>query len=447
MRYDWLLEDAEEEPPCGPDLELTDPDYFNYILTAEGLLPDSFFKFDRATIDLKAETEKIAGYLKQCRDVRLLCLEARFRILFGQIPEFCDCLIAVARLLEAHWDEVYPRGEEGDYMLRSGAIGTLEDIKATILPLEFAPIVTDRRHGPITFRAQRVARGDVAAREGEAELDSGTINETLAAADHGEQVARVFESINGARRALAEIRSVFIDRSGYEQAPSFEGLEGALAGVGELIATARPDLQRAAEPETTEEAAPQAQEDAPAEAVEAGGDATVVTRTVVVAGKEISSNAQARTALLAAATYFVNKEPSNPALILIHQAHSLVGKSFVDAMQILVPGAVDGARLRVLTDKDLKLNIDQMRSLSSEALQMFRTEEPAEQDSSGNHNFTANIRQEAVALIRGVEQFFRANEPSSPVPMLLARARQYLNMDFEVILADLLPRQEPEQSS
>ena len=447
MRYDWLETETEEEPPCGPDLELSDPEYFNFILTAEGFLPGSFFSFDRATINLKEQTEKIAEYLKQCRDIRLLCLEAKFRILFGQFAEFCECLISIDYLLKTHWEDVYPRGEDGDFFLRSGAVAVLEDIPTAILPVEYAPLVTDRRHGPVSFRSYRVAIGEANSREGEAELDAGTITETLANADYNDEVEKLLDLSSRAVSSLSSIRSSFIDAAGYEQAPSYDGLVKALEGVRDLLTTARPDLARSDDPEEDSEEG--GAEDGEGEGDGTGGGEGTVTvaagQTVTVAGAEIANKSQAKAALGAAAGYFASKEPSNPAMILVHQAQSLVGKSIVEAMQILVPGSVDGARLKVLADKELQLNIEQMRSLSSEALQMSETENnPEAGTEQDNAKFSASSRPEAVALIRGVEQFFRSNEPSSPVPMLLSRARQYLNMDFEVILADLLPKPESE---
>ena len=402
MRYEWLLEDTAESPPCGPDLEATDPDYFNFLLTAESLLPASFFQFERSSIDLRSQTESIANYLKQCRDLRLLCIEAKFRILFGQPAAFFECILSIDHLLQTHWDEVYPRGEDGDFMLRAGAVGTLEDIQTSILPLEYAPLVTDRRHGPVTYRAQRVALGQIGAREGETKLDTTTIIGVLATDDHGEEVARLHDLAVRAQQALGAIRSSFIDHIGYEQAPDFDGLLEAMKGVLDMLAEARPDLAPAgaeddASPDGTDEATPSGD---PAQR-EADGEMTFVSQTIVVSGIEIATPGQVKGALLAAASYFANNEPSNPALILVHQAHSLVGKSFVDAMQILVPGAVDGAKLKVAANSDLQLNADQMRSLSSEALQMLQITDAGEDgDNQPTHAFSAKIRPEAVALIR-----------------------------------------------
>jgi len=451
MRYEWLLDETADEPPCGPDLELTDPEYFTYLLTAESLLPDSFFRFERASLDLQAESGRIEGYLKQCRDLRLLCLEAKFRILFGQAAAFFECILAMDALLKAPWDSVYPRGEDGDFMLRSGAVATLDDIKTAILPLEYAPLATDRRHGALTARALRVARDEVPAREGETKLDAEVIIEALGAEDHRADVERLHALATGAHAALTSIRSAFAEKAGYEQTPDFDGLQTAIKGIAGMLAEARPDLAKSGAPESMagtgegEDAEDAAGGEAPATGGDHGAETTFVSQTITVAGVEIETKNHAKAALLAAAIYFANSEPSNPALILVHQAHSLVGKSFVDAMQILVPGAVEGAKLTVLVDKELQLSIEQMRTLSAEAQQLTQLTDATEDIGNQDQNaFCAKIRPEAVAMLRGVEQFYRANEPSSPIPMLLVKARNYLNLDFEVILADMLPKKESE---
>jgi type VI secretion system protein ImpA len=43
--------------------------------------------------------------------------------------------------------------------------------------------------------------------------------------------------------------------------------------------------------------------------------------------------------------------------------------------------------------------------------------------------------------VLGAEAFFKGTEPSSPIPMLLARARSYIARDFSSILTEILPKQ------
>jgi type VI secretion system protein ImpA len=48
-------------------------------------------------------------------------------------------------------------------------------------------------------------------------------------------------------------------------------------------------------------------------------------------------------------------------------------------------------------------------------------------------------RQEAVAAMEGIARYFRHHEPSSPVPLLMERAKRLVDMDFLSILRDVAP--------
>jgi type VI secretion system protein ImpA len=48
-------------------------------------------------------------------------------------------------------------------------------------------------------------------------------------------------------------------------------------------------------------------------------------------------------------------------------------------------------------------------------------------------------RAEAVAALEAVESYFQKNEPSSPVPAIIRRARSWIAMDFMALLQDLSP--------
>lgn len=48
-------------------------------------------------------------------------------------------------------------------------------------------------------------------------------------------------------------------------------------------------------------------------------------------------------------------------------------------------------------------------------------------------------RQDAVRALEGVAEYFRRNEPSSPVPLIVERAKRVVAMDFLAVLAELAP--------
>ncbi len=48
-------------------------------------------------------------------------------------------------------------------------------------------------------------------------------------------------------------------------------------------------------------------------------------------------------------------------------------------------------------------------------------------------------RQDAVAAMEGIARYFRRHEPSSPIPLLMERAKRLVDMDFLSILRDVAP--------
>jgi len=50
-----------------------------------------------------------------------------------------------------------------------------------------------------------------------------------------------------------------------------------------------------------------------------------------------------------------------------------------------------------------------------------------------------NSREDAVRMMGNISSFFESNEPSSPVPMLMQRAKRLVSMSFMDILADVAP--------
>jgi len=48
-------------------------------------------------------------------------------------------------------------------------------------------------------------------------------------------------------------------------------------------------------------------------------------------------------------------------------------------------------------------------------------------------------RQDAIRALDAAAEFFRRNEPSSPIPMFLERAKRLVSKDFLEVLADIAP--------
>jgi len=443
MRFDKLLEPISEDQPCGPDLdEEGDDDYLNYIFAAEERLPTRFFDdeqspFDKASIDLDSEVKSIASLLERSRDLRLLTLEARFQILRGEIVGFCECVVACAQLTEKFWDNIHP-GAEDDIQLRQNTVASLDSLITCVLPMQFAPIIRDRREGDIALRHYTIANGEAEPREEEKVKSPAAITDALGNAGNSETVEAIFNALKDALEAFAKLKATFIEKVEHEFVPFFDQIEEACGELTKLIGKARPDLAGEATDDDTEEASTDGEDaDDSNESGETplaqGGDAEA---SLAQAG-DVKNHAAATAALMAAEQYFSSNEPTSPALLLVHQARTLVGQPLVVALEALMPETVERAGISFDSSLKVQLDINRMRMLSGET-----TYGESGEGGSEVPNFSAASRAEATQILSSVESFFRAAEPSSPIPMLLQKARGYLNRDFSSILSDLIPTED-----
>ncbi|MCU0970614.1 MAG: type VI secretion system protein TssA [Gammaproteobacteria bacterium] len=66
-------------------------------------------------------------------------------------------------------------------------------------------------------------------------------------------------------------------------------------------------------------------------------------------------------------------------------------------------------------------------------------EEGAEEGAGGGASGAVRSREDVVRLLDRICEYYRAREPSSPVPLLLERAKRLAYMDFLAIVQDLAP--------
>lgn len=434
MRYDWLLEPVSEAEPCGPDLDDAGDDrYLNYVLSVAGRIPDQYYDprtgkpIDRTTIKIKEELETIGALLKQTRDLRLLSIEARFHSFVGDLGGFADCLEASAGLVERFWQDVHPKATDGDFTMRQAVLSGLDDWKQVIQPLQHAALVRDKRIGPVMFRHAAIANGSAESRADETVPPLGDVQHALASEENRAQSDLSFDAALRASASLGRMREIFIENSGYDFVPSFDRLTAFFAQLLELFQAARPELASRA-------AAVQEEASAENEAGDASG-LLVPQPEVVRAAGLVTNQAEAAAALLAIEGYFAAHEPSTPALILVHQARTLVGKPLIHALEVLLPEAAPRAMIKIQGDINVQLNMVQLKQLTAEVPELAKGANGAATDATA---FSANSRTEAMTLMAEVEHFYKMAEPSSPVPMLLAKASGFSNRDFNAIVKDLM---------
>ncbi|WP_274627898.1 ImpA family type VI secretion system protein [Arvimicrobium flavum] len=442
MRFDDIAEAISEADPCGPDLdEEGDEAYLNYVLSAAGRIPESFYQkdpnspvndaryvpFDRTKVDLKSEIKSVAALLARTKDLRLLALEARFQCLAGQVVGFCECLQGMARLVGSRWDGVHPRGADGDFTLRQNTISGLDDQTSVLLPLGYAPLVNSRKIGAVSLRDYLVATGEVQPRPDDRQVGVSDVLEAIQQADNRVTIEALDQAVNAAARALRDIDANFIEAAGHASRPSLDNLQKVLGQIRTLIRAAVPEL--ALEAEEAEQAKPDTG-GAETGDVALPSAGTAAPPAAVIA---LSDHAEASAALLAAEQYFARAEPSSPALILIHQARMLVGKSLVEALEMLMPEGAAKAMITFSGGHPFQLDMGRMKAITKTA-----TEGAQGNGVAAPPEFQAGTRQEAEALIGSADAFFRAREPSSPIPVLLGKARAFMSRDFSAILSEIV---------
>lgn len=448
MRYDKLLEPLSDEEPCGPDLdEEGDDDFINYTFGAEDRLPTRFFDadtgapFDKSSVDLKSEIKQIKKLLESSRDLRLLSLDARFHCLSGNIIGFSEAIQASAQLIDKYWENIHPIGTDDNFFMRQNILETLSSRITVLLPLQFATLVNDKRSGNVTYRQHAISLGEVEPREGESTLDSGAIAAALSSDDNSEQVALIHASIGEAKKSLESIRNSFTENSGYEYAPMFDDLTEELTRYNKLLETGQQSLASDIDSDIDND------EDAADD--ESGSTRDTAPKKAAIPtslsdGTKIlvSDQSAAVRALAGAETYFATFEPSAPALILVHQARVLVGKPLVEALQALLPEKATSAMIKLDSDSKFEINMARMQELSQKAATSASGENAFVGPQPEEPGFNAQTRIDATALILAVEGYYRSCESSSPIPLLLSKARDYLSRDFNAIIKDLIPQAE-----
>ncbi|MGO4715584.1 ImpA family type VI secretion system protein [Bradyrhizobium sp. 2TAF24] len=421
-----LTQPLSADDPCGSDLDSSgDPQYLNFFAGAESLLPMSYFdvvnasgergRFDPKAVDFAAQFAAAQPLLARTRDLRLLVLLAKFSILNREFDDFLNCLKAIEALLRTQWEAVHPRGEGDDYAFRAVTIEALDVFPTVINPLQFLPLIENRRLGTLNYRAYQIAKGEIQPGSDSETPDLTTIDRIVAEADL-DALRAVTARFSALTATLADIKAGWHDKLNSGKPLSLKRLAGEVEGITTWLTSllAQRDPSTAAPAAVDDDSAP---DEAPA----------------MVSGA-IASPATAGAALAAVAGYLAHAEPSSPALLLVRQAHEMVGKSFIEVMRMLVPSFVETAAINIGRDKVFDLPIERMAALLPETNGAAPPEEEAQE-----LVFKIENRAQALLLLGQVATFFRAAEPSSPIPFLLDRARDLAQRDFLSVLHDVLP--------
>lgn len=423
----FALADIEKpisaENPCGPDPEF-DQELQNFLSVAEGQLPASYRDFNKKNFEAKPVLEQIERHFSKCRDIRFLVIAAKYAILSDNLPFFAESIAAVPALLAAQWDHCHPTEAAGGNALRSAYLQSLDDKPTIVFPLQSMPLIIDKRLGTVSMRSILVAEKKLPPRVDEVILESDALKDAFMRYEPLNNLVEISSQLAAVKVSLKQLRQIFQDKAGHDLAPMFDQLPAMADSICDYInAILKARAPADAPPSEPADDHNQLNSDQPAEKI--AGSTT-----------DIASVKEASNALEAILVYYAASEPSSPSRLLVKQAHQLVGKSFVEAMRILAPGLAEETKIKFTGDQPFSLDFAQLSALFAD-------------DSSGNGNesgeartFIAASRAEATALMRKVELFYKAIEPSSPIPILVEQARNFVAKDFTTLLKEMAKKDE-----
>lgn len=421
------------EDPCGRDLDAEgDADYLNFCASVEAVFPASFFevrdeegnvrRFDPKVYDLNAKIEAAKAMLSRTTDLRLIILLAKLSILGKDLQGFTVCIEAIAELLDRQWEGVHPRAEGDDFSHRQMAIEALDVMPTVVIPFQFLTLAESRRHGPVSYRTWLMAKAEVAPRADDTFLDAAAVTQVFDQVDL-EQLKATTASYVALAALVERVCRLWTEKA---RSSGMLNLDRVLQIIAGIVSVLESSVGRRD---------PAAIETASVAGEALGGSVNgAFDPANASSSSRVASMAAAAAALSGVAAYFGRLEPSSPALLLVRQAEHLLGKSFAEAIHILVPNHAETAAINIGRGWFFDLSVDRMAALLEGAgIQESISPEGPEPV------YSVTSRGQALGLLEQVSAFFRNVEPSSPVPFLADRARELAQRDFLSLLVDVLP--------
>ena len=430
--FDALKEPVSADGGLGPDLS-DDPGFAEFEADVEGFFPsradDYYYSFRNGNGDIEGFAARCVALLQRSRDLRLLVTLAKLGALGGNIGTARGAVSLVRHFLESDWEGVHPTATGSGYNLRGVTVERLDEFAAFVLPLQYAPLISDR-NGHLCFRDHAVATGAVTARDDDTHPVAADIARILERCEIG-ALAAARDLAAGMAADLVTIGRVWSANCDDPPSLAFRRLapmlERMTAFLEEAVTERDPSLALGGAAAGTE--APEAEAAAgsePAAAAE-GAAETAAAKP----GGPITRLADARAALHAASRYFEIYEPSSPAFLLARKAENLVGLTFPQVLQQIAPDRVYDTAIQLGPNRRLPLPMEKL----TEEFSYIEVER--DENATTEKTFEANDRASAMTLLQEVARWYRAAESSNPIPLLLDKARELTSKDFAALLSEI----------
>ncbi|MEL6915896.1 MAG: type VI secretion system ImpA family N-terminal domain-containing protein [Pseudomonadota bacterium] len=453
--------------------------------------------FDPKDVDLKGELAQIDALLKRSRDVRLLTLRAQWCALAANPRALLETLEGMAALLETFPNDCHPSLADGPRD-RLDAINDLALVGAMILPLRYL----DLGNSGASLRAIRVARGELTAHDGEEDLIASNLLSALTKggpdveqafdqiteikatvarietaclttdAPHTPQLTLLKTELDGILSLMAEANPELAPETGEEAAETAEGgaaADGPAGPGGTVTMQVRPATQvidhddarlRLVGVETY------FGKHEPSSAA-----VLLVTQARLLIGKSLIEAFD--TLMPDAASRGKMKFVEEFGFTISHASLTrLAGEMRVEdypeaeppapaptpvvapdpAPEVMAEAVEDAVTTQESAEGDAAAETEGAEG-AAEAAPPEHESEPAPEPTAHPDPappapppapdrpafYRVSNQGEATAQVLAVETYFRAVEKSSPVPVLLSRARAYIGKDFEALMREFLP--------
>ena len=353
--FERLLRPLSETAPCGRSLDysplLTAFDAYRVFgqPTEIGTRPTNKPDEPAQPPPWEEVIDKALAALELSKDLRVLAYLGAGLARRDGITAFCEVLQVAAAWLENWFDAVYPRAEE-DLFRRTNALNYFVDRLAILDALRRAPLATQQPTGAVSLRLLELAKGVLPVGKTDPPPPKEAELQAVFAATPILELQGLLSAVTAAVDALKRIDASMTAAGGVEATADFDGrndkersvsLRYQLKRIQEIVRLALKSHPQA----TTERLV----RGSPAGTVQAVTDLPIDTAPpeaprVAIVGV-IRSRQDAIRALDEVMTYFAQAEPTSPVPIFIERAKRLISKSFFEALEDIVPDAVNAAKV------------------------------------------------------------------------------------------------------
>ena len=335
-----LLAPLPGDSPCGGDLAY-DADFKAFNVQLKGR-PETQFS-DAEPPNLRAAQQAALKLFRRTKDLRVTIGLALTLLQADGLPGFAQGLEVLRGLLDAYWPQVYPLldpEDDNDPLERVNIIaslalpeGTYDDPLGFIAKLKQTPLCRSKRGA--NFSLAQIEAATMAAAKGGADGNGEESAASLAVIKGAfEDTPAGFleahlHSIDAAVASLNAVDEFLTTTVGVSRTVNFKLPLDVLSNIRKRVTGFLPDT-------------------IPAEGVEElvdTTDATTAAPAQRMAGGAIQSRDDVVRTLDAICAYYAANEPSSPVPELLGKAKALVGRSFLEILQLLAPDTTPQVRL------------------------------------------------------------------------------------------------------